>query len=989
MKFKVNAVIVTCNRCDLLKQSLKSLQEQVYALNKIIVVNNASTDGTKSFLDSIRDNQIIILQREVNEGGAGGFYHGIKKAYEIGCDFVWMMDDDTIASPEALKNLMEGYAILDGRNIGFLASNVFYKDGAPCFMNICQTDYVWNEFAAEGIVRISHCSFVAMLVPSWVIKEIGFPIKEYFIWGDDGEYSTRILGKYEGYLCGKSVVYHHMNENIGVDIWNIEAKRIDRFFYFYRNWMCTYRMRDETAARKFKKDAKLLIKEIRKSNTSNKYKKIKVIKKGIRAGEQFNVEIEYPAGNQKTETEEGKGRGVRYRAFRIFRYFAIKYDIKTKGYVTYCKELYQRFIKLNPGKTEKARFLLWGGIKTKLYDSGDKIKDIEMLLHEAKYRFCLSDYFAYGIDVYKTWKIKGRQMANCAIDYDILVNHSLKDLRMEEKGSAFERQNNELADILDNYCKRLAEKVRKSGLKNRKNITKWLENISSGPALSLEEALQRILLMNQLMWQTRHIQMGLGRLDLLLEPFVSDGMTEEYLEDVLGDFLKILHNYYWLKSEEMPGDTGQIIILGGWGPDGKYVCNRITYAVIRAIKKLQLPDPKVLLRVASDTPVKLWGLAVDCIATGLGCPLISNDERVVPALTEFGYDQKDAYNYVTSACWEIIPGNCCEQNNIGVFDFAAAFDLMAKKDDLDALDTWEKFISQYSVHLCGHVKYMIHLPDYIFWEKDPLMSFFCYSCRRKQKDIADGGGKYNNYGILSVGLSNTVNSLINIRRYVYQEKRFTLRELYTMRNQNFCGSEEIYQLLKNSKKYFGEDTEKEDAIGLTNWLLMKVNETVAGYRNIFGGRVKFGLSSPGYIIMGRNNTATFDGRLDYEPYSIHISADDNQNITALLNFASALKYGEAGFNGNVVDFTMNPQFIAQNREKFISLLRAAVKSGVFQIQMNVISSEMLLKAKEHPDKYPNLIVRVWGFSAYFKDLPEEYKDYVIARAIKSECTAGV
>ena len=128
----------------------------------------------------------------------------------------------------------------------------------------------------------------------------------------------------------------------------------------------------------------------------------------------------------------------------------------------------------------------------------------------------------------------------------------------------------------------------------------------------------------------------------------------------------------------------------------------------------------------------------------------------------------------------------------------------------------------------------------------------------------------------------------------------------------------------------------------------------------------------------------FDGRLDKEPYSIHISADDNSNITELFNFASKLNYGKHGFNGNVVDFKMTPSFVRDNLEKFVQLMKGSINAGVFQMQMNVIDSGTLIEAKKNPAKFPNLIVRVWGFSAYFKDLPDEYQKYVIERALKNE-----
>lgn len=980
MKHIVNAVIVTCNRCELLKKSINALLEQTYLVNKIIIINNASTDGTKEYLDGLNNERILVIHKEQNEGGAGGFFYGMKEAYELGCDFVWIMDDDTISSPTALEELMLSYEKIQHRNIGFLASNVVYKDETPCFMNICTPDYLWNEYVSEGIVRITHCSFVAMLIPAWVIKRVGYPIKEYFIWGDDGEYSTRILQQYEGYLCGKSKVYHYMNANVGVDIWNIEKDRINRFFYFYRNWMCTNKMRNKESARKFERETRNLIKQIRKSNTNFKSDKIRIIKKGLRAGKYFNVNIVYPDKNESSHEITFKEKGG---LTRIVKKILIKYDVKTQGYVTQCKNLFRKYVKVENSKYRQFTFLVKGFFSTRLYNSGKKEEDLKQLLSESKIQFCESKYFAYTVDVYKTWKISNRQMANCTVDYDILIDSSLRDLLMGGNNE-YENVNNNIIDTLHIYNQRLKKCVKQSKLENKSNIIKYIERLEEYQAESLAEALQRILYVNQIMWQTSHIQMGLGRLDLMLEKYLSDDISDEYLDDIFLDFINVLHSYYWLKSEEMPGDTGQIIILGGVDKNGNYVCNRITYSIIRAIMRAKIPDPKILLRVSTDTPKELWSLAIKCMATGLGSPLLSNDDRVISELVQFGYDIVDARNYVTSACWELIPGNCCEQNNIGVFDWAIPLDLVGKKENLEELDTFDKFVMKYSEHLSGHVYFMSHLTDNIVWEKDPLLSFFKNSCRTNQKDISEGGGKYNNYGILSVGFGNAINSLINIRRFVYKEHRYTLREMYTMRNKNFLGHEETYELLKNAPKYFGKDDESEDVVGLANWLISRVNDVLKYIDNPFGGKIKFGLSSPGYIIMGKNSEATFDGRLDGEPYSIHISSDDNQDITALLNFASKLNYGEHAFNGNVVDFTMSPTFIKDNMSKFIALLQGAVKTGVFQMQMNVLDSKTLIEAKKDPTKFPNLIVRVWGFSAYFKDLPEEYQNYVIERALKNE-----
>ena len=135
-----------------------------------------------------------------------------------------------------------------------------------------------------------------------------------------------------------------------------------------------------------------------------------------------------------------------------------------------------------------------------------------------------------------------------------------------------------------------------------------------------------------------------------------------------------------------------------------------------------------------------------------------------------------------------------------------------------------------------------------------------------------------------------------------------------------------------------------------------------------------------YIVPNCNT----DGRRDGDPFSVHISSGVAVPTTELLSFAMKLDYNENRINGNVIDFITSPGMLKQNRDKYTALLRAGFAGGIFQLQMNVVDSKTLIAAKADPTLFPNLVVRVWGFSAYFNDLPEEYKDVLITRAIESE-----
>ena len=647
--------------------------------------------------------------------------------------------------------------------------------------------------------------------------------------------------------------------------------------------------------------------------------------------------------------------------------------------------LLSRYERLKPSDEKLVSFEDIMKKRIKVYSGVSKATSIKHLLEEVVIE-PEDRTFLYNIDVFKC-PIDGELlMVNSTMDYESVINRPLSDFRMEGTDK-FVRENNIVVDALINYLHRLVKYVEDSTLKNRDNIAIWLSNMENGKVESFPEALQRILFMNMVLWQTNHRLVGLGRLDLILEAtYQNDSlMTKETATEYLMDFFTCLHDYYWFKSNEMLGDTGQITILGGNQKDGGYFCNDLTYAFIDAVRLLQIPDPKALLRVGENTPKDLFGCALDCISTGIGSPLFSNDEKVIPAMIEFGYETEDAYNYVTSACWEpMVPAIAHEQNNISLFNFLLPIELADEKEGLERFDTFEEMFDAYCAHLRGHVSFMIHLMEDFAWEDDPLVSAFTSSCREKHIDIGKGGGKYNNYGILSVAMVNAVNSLLILKKYVFEKKMFTLAELNLLRKNDFRGHEDVRKFLLQQRFYGTDDPE---AVELTNKILDVANDEVGKYRNPYGGRYKFGLSSPGYILAAEDFPASFDGRKYGDPFAVHISGDDGLSVTELMKFASKLDYTKSRFNGNVVDFFVSPNLLENQKEKFADFIKTSLEMGVFQTQMNVVSSKTLSAARKNPEAYPNLIVRVWGFSAYYVDLPDEYKDYLIERAIKCENAA--
>lgn len=292
----ITAVIVTFNHQKLLEECLSCLKKQTYQLNNIIVIDNASTDTTEEFMEKyIDDSQVTYKKLKSNTGGAGGFNKGISEAVKKNDDFIWLMDDDTMPQSDALGQLIRAAEDLNN-DFGFLASNVRWIDGNPCLMNVPKPVTVWNKaINGNNFVEVSQATFVSLFIPMKVIQDVGLPIKDFFIWNDDTEFTIRITSKYKSYFIPDSYVVHKMAENHGVNIVE-EENRIPRYFYSYRNrYYVAKKYGDKRLAKYYAHLGLDIVHVVAKSKY--KLKKIKVIFKGYFSGLFFNPSIEYISKN--------------------------------------------------------------------------------------------------------------------------------------------------------------------------------------------------------------------------------------------------------------------------------------------------------------------------------------------------------------------------------------------------------------------------------------------------------------------------------------------------------------------------------------------------------------------------------------------------------------------------------------------------------------------------------------------------------------------
>jgi len=237
----VAAVIVTFNRLEKLKRVIAAVEAQSHPPTTLVIVDNASTDGTGEYLTSLSSSvPLDIVSLDTNTGGAGGFSAGMRRGYELGADFVWVMDDDGYPKPDALQLLIDGIdeasTALD-RRVPFACSVVVFTDGEICEMNNPVPSWDWGRLVVKGQrnVLVTQCSFVSVLIPRWVIAEHGLPYKEYFIWFDDAEYTLRISGETPGIQVLDSVTVHDMGKNEGVNWGMVDESNAWKFAYGARN----------------------------------------------------------------------------------------------------------------------------------------------------------------------------------------------------------------------------------------------------------------------------------------------------------------------------------------------------------------------------------------------------------------------------------------------------------------------------------------------------------------------------------------------------------------------------------------------------------------------------------------------------------------------------------------------------------------------------------------------------------------------------------
>lgn len=476
-------------------------------------------------------------------------------------------------------------------------------------------------------------------------------------------------------------------------------------------------------------------------------------------------------------------------------------------------------------------------------------------------------------------------------------------------------------------------------------------------------------------------------------------MIAYYRNSPKADVEKCMHKLWLLFKEARAWN----LCISGLDENGRDTTNELSYLILELARQYRYNTPNLTMRVHRNTPEKLWDAAVETFATGIGMPVLYNDECVCPMLESLGITHEDAHNYCMNGCNQIdilgkshmgledgevslykvleltLFGGVCQhsQERIGL-DVGAA-EAFADFEELMAAYRRElEYVTDITVKMANDAQRI-----YAEIAPNPLRSCLIEGCIEKGLDYKAGGPVYNHGQILAEGIADTADSLAAIRHFVYETGKYTMAELKAALQADFVGYEKLYREFAGFAK-FGNDNDYVDSIAAElvqhffSYLLTK---------RTFRGGIYTGGCSPfkraafyGAKVKAMPNGKRAEDTVIADSIGA-VPGEDVNGCTALLK--SVLKYNHAiAGSGFILNLKFNKNLFGSGKgtEAVKALMKTFFQRGGQQLSPMVVSQEELEDALIHPERHKDLIVRVGGYSDYFTDLTPELQQNVLRRA---------
>lgn len=536
------------------------------------------------------------------------------------------------------------------------------------------------------------------------------------------------------------------------------------------------------------------------------------------------------------------------------------------------------------------------------------------------------------------------------------------------------REVNCLINLVDRY----AEEARKVGNIELYNV---LTNVSRKGASTFHEALQLFRIVHFGLWLEGNYHITVGRFDQYMYPYykrdIENGvLTKDEAYALLEEFFLSFNKDNDLYPGIQQGDNGQAMVLGGMDENGVEQWNELSELCLKASGALLCIDPKINIRVNKNTPIEIYEKGTELTKVGLGFPQYTNDDIAIPTLINtYGYDKKDAYNYVVAACWElIVPAIGTDIPNIGALSFVKMID-RAIHNSLEKCKSMDDVLAAVRKEIKDECDSIASAVSTVWFIPSPLLNI------TMDLDVEDHG-KYNNFGIHGSGVTNAADSLAAIQKYVFEEKSISAKDYLKAVDEDFANAPDLLHKLRYETPKVGQNDDYADKYLVQ--LLDMFADALEGKRNTMGGCFRAGTGSAMYYLWHADEIgASPDGRRAKEPLGTNFSVSLFAQIGGPFSLIQSLSkpHFNRAFNGGPVtlEFDSNMWKAADAVPNFAKFVKTFFALGGHQLQLNSISLETLKDAQLHPEKYDRLVVRIWGWSAYFTALDKPFQDHVIRR----------
>jgi formate C-acetyltransferase len=471
--------------------------------------------------------------------------------------------------------------------------------------------------------------------------------------------------------------------------------------------------------------------------------------------------------------------------------------------------------------------------------------------------------------------------------------------------------------------------------------------------------------------------------------------------------------------------------LSGCGPAGEDLTNELTYSILEVIDEWHpILEPKPNIRLHKNSPDKLLNKIIDMITRSQGAPFLLNfDERSIAGLVQEGISKEVAWNYACVGCLENtmqgndrsgtvncnpnlaktieltlwngknMPSNVFQGNVASKPPSKPGEQLSPKTGNLEDIETWQEFFKAWQEQAKYLIKHTVDVYNPTEASRarflpTPYISTIVRGCIEKGLDVRNGGPELRFITIEGVGFGTTVDSLYTIKKLVYDDKKYTIKQIKDALNVDFEGNANqiIQTYIKNKVSKYGNDD--DDVNNLARDVMLTWAEECWKYKTSTDFQFRGGMLSWNYWAGAdaKYTVSTPDGRNKGTFLSNAIcpsAGSDKKGPTAVTNSVGIALGGKSEKgeyynclpNGASHTITFNPSLLrsTEHKEKFKSFLRGYIENGGTALQINILDAEMLKDAQKHPQNYKNLLVRVTGYNAYFNSIGRELQDEIIAR----------